>query len=387
MSDNSLTSLVNSVDACSQLDAILNALDDQFASLPQSEIIEEARQFHGLELDVQETKRVLGRRLHQGSATRRSLTGLPLYLSFFRKVGANRRTVAPPVIEGRRTQQRASAWPEARRAADAFRRSRNAGYAMISNVKQGSIHERSYNQFCGAITAPYEPVLWFKTFHAIGAFIGFALALACSVFFSQSHYFSRSSSVTSLFDREILKQATFYDRFAEITTAAETMAGVEKQLLKRYRDIRSADGASLLQYAAQGRAFIYDKNHDKNVERMSASHSIYATHRTIPRHSIIRITNLQNGHFLEAPIDSAAHREGNLIGVSPRAAKLLAFRGSSMRVLVQLVGIEDSRTSVSGLHLINENSAKFWSPVSGETPRIADMPRPPDTTTYGVNPD
>jgi rare lipoprotein A len=62
-------------------------------------------------------------------------------------------------------------------------------------------------------------------------------------------------------------------------------------------------------------------------ERFSPD-KLTAAHRTLPFGTIVRVTNMRNGHTVVVRInDRGPFNKGRLIDVSPAAAKLLQFSG------------------------------------------------------------
>lgn len=93
-------------------------------------------------------------------------------------------------------------------------------------------------------------------------------------------------------------------------------------------------------YSAEGIASYYEANGSKGAsgQRLQRG-SLYAAHRTLPMHSKVRITNLNNGRSCTATIlDRGPHRKNRLIDVSSAVADELGFRRAGLtKVKVELL--------------------------------------------------
>lgn len=93
-------------------------------------------------------------------------------------------------------------------------------------------------------------------------------------------------------------------------------------------------------YSAEGIASYYEANGAKGAsgQRLQRG-SLYAAHRTLPMHSKVRITNLNNGRSCTATIlDRGPHRKNRLIDVSSAVADELGFRRAGLtKVKVELL--------------------------------------------------
>lgn len=93
-------------------------------------------------------------------------------------------------------------------------------------------------------------------------------------------------------------------------------------------------------YSAEGIASYYEANGAKGAsgQRLQRG-SLYAAHRSLPMHSKVRITNLNNGRSCTATIlDRGPHRKNRLIDVSSAVADELGFRRAGLtKVKVELL--------------------------------------------------
>lgn len=93
-------------------------------------------------------------------------------------------------------------------------------------------------------------------------------------------------------------------------------------------------------YSAEGIASYYEANGAKGASGQRLQRGrLYAAHRTLPMHSKVRITNLNNGRSCTATIlDRGPHRKNRLIDVSSAVADELGFRRAGLtKVKVELL--------------------------------------------------
>jgi rare lipoprotein A (peptidoglycan hydrolase) len=397
-------SAFNGTAAASEIDHLLKALDDHFASLPDDKVIAEARALHGIDGGIEVTKRILDgdhakpavaeRKYRQGVFSAfRSKFSAALRVSMSRvrcSVSAIRRSVIPTGGNSNEVYpsfQASTFW--------------HVPHFMVSACSRYDAIGEDVSETRGGLRRP--SLIW-RPFHrelrlssqraqsshrspsfGLIAFVNLVALIALSVSLS-THFFWRSSSdgisdfaSVMRHDWDAALKSTIESKDVRLQHA-EAIEAMQKRLtlLRRLDDedeshvrqllaatshtLGDEDRPHVLQYAAEGKAYVYRAN--VRVERQStARRSIYASHRTLPLRSMVRITNLRNGYSLNLRIDKRVHRDNSLIGVSPSVARLLKFHGPTARVYVQLVGldIDGVASELSTLHP-TERTVRALSP-------------------------